>query len=63
MNYKDFCDIVDMSTEALECGGVHTGWAEEFRVHLRLMIEMLDKADADNVLGTQGWKYQAGLED
>ena len=62
MNYKDFCDIVDMSTEALECGGVHTGWVEEFRVHLRLMIEMLDDADAEDVFGTQGWKCLVDLE-
>lgn len=63
MNYEDFCEIVDISNDALEYGGVRTGWAEEFRVHLRLMIEMLDNADADDVFGTQGWKYQVGLED
>ena len=59
MTFSEFESFTN-NLYALLGGG--TGSAAYVEV-VKKMISLLDDADADNVLGTQGWKYQAGLED
>ena len=59
MNKEEFWKFT-YNLEALLGGGEGS---ERYAKIIRKMTSILDNADADDVFGTQGWKYQVGLED
>lgn len=54
--------FTEFNRKLLEIGRQGTEGAE-FVTHIWNIMDMLDEADCEDYFGTQGWKYQAGLED